>query len=191
MAGHRDLSQIFNALPPREKTDPPKPTPAATSSSEPAPPVEEVQAPRAASKPKTPSRKLHSVPAGEKPKPAAKPLRETAPTSLYLPAQQAARWRARARETGQTLAQVLAVASEAVSAEQVTKALERPGWGSGTGGMPVWEEPTTAEPSVNVQVRLAAVQVQWLDDQVARTDAGSRSQFVATMLRLFFEDPDR
>jgi len=187
MARHRDLSQIFNALPPREKTDPPKPTPAATSSSEPAPPVDEVQAPRAASKPKTPSRKLHSVPAGEKPKPAAKPLRETAPTSLYLPAEQAARWRARARETGQTLAQVLAAATQAVTTEQVSKALDRPGWDRDTGGMPVWQEPAKTQPSINVQVRLAALQLQWLDQQVAATGANSRSELVAALLTLHFE----
>jgi len=188
MAGHRDLSQIFNALPPREKTDPPKPAPAAASSSEPAPPVDEVQAPRAASKPKTSSRKLHSVPAGEKTKPAAKPLRETAPTSLYLPAGLAARWRAQARATGQTLTQVLVAATQAVTTEQVSKALDRPGWKRNTSGMPAWQEPAKTEPSVNVQVRLAALQLQWLDEQVAATGAGSRSKLVATLLGLYLAD---
>jgi len=168
MAERRSLEGVFS-LPPRARAD-------QTPATEPAP-VSGTTRPQMEAR--TP-RRLRSAD-----KPTAKPSRDLAATSFYVPADRvAAPWRARARQSGQTLAEVLVAATQAIGLEQVAQALQKPRWETAGGGMPSWNAPAVDENLVNVQVRLGAVQLQWLDDQVQATGATSRSHLVATLLSI-------
>lgn len=120
----------------------------------------------------------------ERPAPRRTPATPS-PTSFYVPARTVAEaWRARARATGLTLAEVLVAATESVSVAEISEAMQQPRWDMSGPGMPSLAQRQLETP-VTLQVRLAAVQLQWLDEQVRATGAESRSHFVATLMQLY------
>lgn len=101
--------------------------------------------------------------------------------TVYLPAPLAARLRAERARSKQSYAVLLSRAFEAIEPSVLHERWsrdDRPATGSGMPPGPGWDRPKGAK---QVQLRITPEQRQWLDAQVQRFEAPSRSALIGTV----------
>lgn len=102
--------------------------------------------------------------------------------AVYLPVALLERLKRTRRSRELTYADLLVEAAAAHLADLDESAFRGDIGPTASGGMPVRSRRRQPEPGVQVQVRLDGFQVSWLDEQVSRLGAPSRTALVARLL---------
>lgn len=108
--------------------------------------------------------------------------------AVYVPLDLLTRLRQTSRSRELTYAELVVEAAEAHLDEMATAFVQGQGH-STRSGMPVRPIRQRSDPGVQVQIRLDGHQVAWLDQQVERLGAPSRSALVAGLLRAHLGAP--